>query len=317
MAYPLYTPDLLAAWQSRFQREQQGEADQANAGQRRIQEQMAAEQLKSLQAANKKSQLEMDLMTSPFNVQDFSRPGSSSPGIGYDKYASDQEKLRTLSMLTGNPMPSQGIRGGYGGGGGSESMSGENEPGSYNTYGQNEATRQGELSQANTDLAEAQAKGAGLKASGYGSATADLMAQQQVENQTRAIQDKYPAPTTPEASAALEYQLGQAGTEPVNKILAQREGAAQRVEKTIGAAAEKEAKTLKQEKEKERNRSYKYQREVNKNKTLNEITDTNIRAKIKNEILEKLEAIVAGNDAIGRETDIEDIVLSYKKKYGL
>jgi len=40
------------------------------------------------------------------------------------------------------------------------------------------------LSQAAADMAGAQAKGAGLKASGYGSATADLMAQKKMEEET-------------------------------------------------------------------------------------------------------------------------------------
>ena len=107
---------LLAAWQNRNQME-------GNSAQNAMQQKLAEQQLEAQDLANKKSELELSLLTSPFNIPRESWAGSGNANTpGTDKAISDNLKMQKLSMLTGKSMPNMGItgyggHGGYGGGG--------------------------------------------------------------------------------------------------------------------------------------------------------------------------------------------------------
>jgi len=107
---------LLAAWQNRNQMEN-------NSTQTAMQRKLAEQQVESQDLANKKSELELSLLTSPYNIPRESWAGSGNANTpGTDKAISDNLKMQKLSMLTGKNMPNMGItgyggHGGYGGGG--------------------------------------------------------------------------------------------------------------------------------------------------------------------------------------------------------
>ena len=90
---------LLAAWQNRNQMEN-------NSSQTAMQQKLAEKQLEAQDLANKKAALEMDLITSPFNIQRERWAGSGNANTpGVDKAISDNQKMQKLSMLTGKNMP--------------------------------------------------------------------------------------------------------------------------------------------------------------------------------------------------------------------
>lgn len=112
---------LLAAWQNRNQMEN-------NSTQTAMQQKLAQQQIEAQDLANKKSELELSLLTSPFNIPRESWAGSGNANTpGTDKAISDNLKMQKLSMLTGKNMPNQGISGygGYGGRGGGERDDGQ------------------------------------------------------------------------------------------------------------------------------------------------------------------------------------------------
>jgi hypothetical protein len=88
--------------------------------------------------------------------------------IGFTPYQQEQEKMKYVALAQGrSPQQGMGYHGGGGGGG---------EPQPLST---NESRMQG----AQADIVEEQAKKMRLENQGYGSATKDLMAQQQMANQ--------------------------------------------------------------------------------------------------------------------------------------
>lgn len=113
MENKLQNIDLLAAMElkrrrdeaERMRREQQtgdGGVDPL------MQKAMMQEQLKAMQGKNKMADLQYGLLTSPFNRPNTPLDTGYSPGMG--NYMNRQQDLQNLSMITGNQMPSMGIR---------------------------------------------------------------------------------------------------------------------------------------------------------------------------------------------------------------
>jgi hypothetical protein len=150
---------LLAAWQNRNQREAQSA----------MQQKMAEQQMTAQELENKKAEMELSLLNSPYNIQREHWAGSGNANTpGTDKYISDNQKMQKLAMLTGHDMPSQGIHG-WGGGGNEIAQPSEAE------------TRQ---ANAVADIAEEQARMAQQQRQGVGDADKYLMAQKLAEIQT-------------------------------------------------------------------------------------------------------------------------------------
>jgi hypothetical protein len=129
---------------------------------------MMAEQLKSMQEANKMAELKRMMLTpSPSNTV------LDSPyTIGMPRYQKEQENMRYLSMLTGNPLPNQGIRG---------SGDGGNEGGNA---GDSERKRLFESGGASGVGQAANDKyGAPNIPFGYGSGNASLLAEQKIKSE--------------------------------------------------------------------------------------------------------------------------------------
>jgi hypothetical protein len=164
---------LLAAWQNRNQMEN-------NSSQTAMQQKLAEKQLEAQDLANKKAALEMDLITSPFNIQRERWAGSGNANTpGVDKAISDNQKMQKLSMLTGKNMPNMGITG-YGGGWGDRGHGdggGEIQrpaPGGYEYYGPDHS-KEPTTVEAATQLGNIMREGVPQQAP----TIADLMAEEQ------------------------------------------------------------------------------------------------------------------------------------------
>ena len=132
MAYPLYTPDLLAAWQASRQKERQNNSSFIK--QKMIADAMAEEQLKAAQLANKQAELSMqpDIYTTQSPITKGTELGISkeflynAPGymsgvptsqIFSEKAATDRAMIGTMAQAATAASTAQRHGGGGGGSG--------------------------------------------------------------------------------------------------------------------------------------------------------------------------------------------------------
>jgi len=180
MAYPLYTPDLLAAWQSRFQRENQDTG--------------AADRLRKQEDASAMRQAQMKQLSDmgiPITSENISKLGSGFVQQGTSYVTPDP----TSSMMTGEFQNWQRTKKplsempGYVGGVSPEQYSAEQNAirvaaagvGGRGGGGSGQTAEEAALLGAQTDLAGEQARQAQYERQGRGSATADLVAQKKME----------------------------------------------------------------------------------------------------------------------------------------
>jgi hypothetical protein len=149
--------DLLSALQMKRQRDEGGNSNR-NA--------MEREQLKAMQEQNKMAELKRGLLTPGPKTRTMDSPYT----IGFPEYQQEQEKIKYAAMATGQPLPNQGFIGG-GGGDSSEPTPGDSA----------EQVAKTDLLKQQGNLAEEQARMVQQQRSGYGSATRDLLNQQQLE----------------------------------------------------------------------------------------------------------------------------------------
>ena len=317
MAYPLYTPDLLAAWQSRFQRERQGEADQANAGQRKIQEQMAAEQLKSLQEENKKAELIRSLLTSTTN-----RPGTPSDSVysqGFGNFWNRERDLEDLSMLTGNKMPPRGLGGGGrggGGGGGGGSEQPVTAPGSNYAPGQLEemnAINDYQPQQAKPQVADVASLLGQIYRPGGGEQAPAPIADQLADEQ----QNQAGFQSLIDQSGGKIPQGMMGGTSPVQSSInseVQANALAEKMKAQPKIKAEAADKRIKG-REQEQKELEKYQTQLYKSKEWRGGTDVPaIPDEVKREIIKLLPGFILAAKNRGQAPDIQSLIDNFKQK---
>jgi hypothetical protein len=152
--------DLLSALQMKRQRDEGGNSNSIR------QNAMELEQLKAMQEQNKMAELKRGLLTPGPKTRTMDSPYT----IGFPEYQQEQEKIKYAAMATGQPLPNQGFIGG-GGGDSSEPTPGDSA----------EQVAKTDLLKQQGNLAEEQARMVQQQRSGYGSATRDLLNQQQLE----------------------------------------------------------------------------------------------------------------------------------------
>jgi hypothetical protein len=152
--------DLLSALQMKRQRDEGGNSNSIR------QNAMELEQLKAMQEQNKMAELKRGLLTPGPKTRTMDSPYT----IGFPEYQQEQEKIKYAAMATGQPLPNQGFIGG-GGGDSSEPTPGDSA----------EQVAKTDLLKQQGNLAEEQARMVQQQRSGYGSATKDLLADQQLK----------------------------------------------------------------------------------------------------------------------------------------
>jgi len=280
---------MLGLLQSKRNMENATKDEDAN----RLQRELMSQQVQAAKNANRESQLKYDLLTSPFNTQNFGRTGAESPySMGYDKFASDRAAENKLGQMTGNFVPQAklgggGYGGGYGGGGEQQAA-----PSGMEYVGPDHSQAPSVVDAANNLGQVFRPDGGAAPSSPV--TIQDLLAEEQMNKQGfQSLADQ---------SGGKIPQSMVSDTAPITAAVADESKAKQYDEINKAKEAELKEKTSIEQK-------------LYGNKTWND-PNFGISKTIKDKILADLPRIISNSKKIGISIDINQLISDYVNKYG-